>query len=119
MATLNGRVKMLVYTDAVATNNPKSRIIDIDESFSDVTIDQFQPLLLQIPNGAVDQAVQLNGIEGEKLVLLSDQTISVKLNGSATAIQCKMLVLDGAAVTSLTVSNASGQVATVRLGLGK
>lgn len=119
MATLNGRVKIQVYTDAAPTNNPKSRVMDIDESFSDVSVDQFQPLLIQIPNLAVDQAINLNAIQGEKLVLLSDQTISVKLNGSATALQCKMLFLDGAAVTSLSISNASGSVANVRLGLGK
>lgn len=119
MATMSTRIKVLVYTDPTPTNNPKQKLIDIDETTSDTTVDQYQPLLIKIADATVDQAIALNGIVGEKLVLTSDQTISIKLNGSGTAIQTTLLVLDGANITSLSVSNASGAEANVTLGIGK
>lgn len=119
MAKYRASIAVRVFTDELATNNPKCRVFDIDKSFSDDTVSQFQPLLLTIADGTVDQAVGLNGLTGEKFVLISDQTISVKLNGSSDAIQCTTLMLDGGAITSLSISNSSGETAEVTLGLGQ
>lgn len=119
MAKYRGSLGFRVYTDDLATNNPKCRIFDIDKSFSDDTVSEFQPLLIQISDGTTDQTVNLNGLTGDKFVLISDQTISVKINGSVTPIQCKTLFLDGGAITSLTISNSSGTDAEVVIGLGQ
>lgn len=119
MAILEGKLEVLVYTDNEATNNPQSRIMDIEETLSDDTVSQFQPLLIEIPDGASDQVINLNGIEPDKLLILSDKEISIKINGSSTAIAVKKLFLDETNITSLSVSNSSGETATVRLGLGK
>lgn len=119
MAILNSYIKIKVFTDSVQTNYPQSQIVNIEENIVDNTVNQFEPLLIQIPNLTVDQIISLNNIATpEYLFIMSDQLISVKINGSPS-IQIKRLYIDGTSLVSLSISNSSGQLANVRLGLGK
>lgn len=72
----------------------------------------------EIATGVSDQAISLGGITTvEAMILKSDFAISLKLNGITTAIACKAFAIRGAAITAITMSNASGSTATVRYQL--
>ena len=73
-----------------------------------------------VENGADDVEIHLGGIgtnEGSLVIMTSNRVVTVKVNGTAnTAIQFKeMFVLAGGTVSSLHVSNASGENAQVAL----
>jgi hypothetical protein len=119
MARLTGKLKVLVYSDTEASNYPLSKLTDIEEVLSDTSIAQWEPLLIQIADSTTDQAINFNNISTpEYLLLLSDQQVSIKINGSS-AILTKKLYLEGTSLSSLSVSNSSGSVANIRLALGK
>ena len=67
--------------------------------------------------GVTDQAVSLGGITTVTMlvIILDDQldgTLKFKINGSDTDIPCEqMIVIFGTAITSITVSNDSGNTA--------
>lgn len=66
----------------------------------------------QVPNLTVDQAIGLNGLTCRYVVIRASGVISVKVNGTGNTAQTGTLfVLGGGSVTSLHVSNSSGQVA--------
>lgn len=72
--------------------------------------------VLQVPNGANNQVVSLGGLTTATTVLMiSDQPLTVKLNGEATGHVCQYMLLTSAAITAITLSNASGVAATPRI----
>jgi len=120
MARLTGKLQVLTYTDLSSTNTPTSKVFDVSEVISDSEISQVAPLLIQIPTATTDQAINFNGITtAEYLVILSDQPISVKIDGSTTALQLTRLYLDGSSLSSLHISNSSGETANIRIMIGK
>jgi hypothetical protein len=74
-----------------------------------------------IADETVDKVVTIPDDSCNYLVIFSDQTIEIKLNGSVTALtcspristdKCPVFVLKGE-ITALTISNDSGSVANV------
>lgn len=79
---------------------------------------------IAIPNGTSDLAIGFTGSDGmttiKALQIITDQPISVKINGGDTGIpightagESATLLLDATAITALSVSNASGATANV------
>lgn len=63
-----------------------------------------------------DQSVGLGPIAAaDFMLLISDRQVSVKINGALAAVACKQLVLTGSNVSSLSISNASGGTANLRI----
>lgn len=114
---LEGKLELLVYSDSTASNSPQKRMIDVNESLSDSSVNQWETLRLQVANLVVDQAIAMNNIVADKLYLKSDQTVSIKVNGSATPLSGKLFYME-CAVSSLSVSNSSGAIANLEIGFG-
>lgn len=83
---------------------------------------------ITIPDGTTDQAISFVGADGladaKALLIITDQPISVKINGSDTGLpightenEDASLLLDATNITSLSISNASGQTANVYVAL--
>ena len=121
MAQLSGKLELLVYNDAQASNNPQERVQDSKFVLSDTSIAQWESKLLTIADGAVDQAIAFDSIASEYLMILSDKEISIKLNGSADAITlaADFPFLMKGSVSSLSISNGSGEDAQVAISIGK
>lgn len=121
MAKLTGKLEILVDNDDQVSNNPQKRIQDSKVVLEDSTISQWQSKLLNIADAVVDQAIGFDGISAEFLFILSDQQISIKLNGSSDPITLYPgfpFVMKGD-ITSLLISNSSGSSAEIEIGLGK
>ncbi len=74
--------------------------------------------VIEVPTGTIDMVVPLGEVTPAKDILLdSDQELSVKINTSTVAIPFKALALVGTSVTALTVSNASGNLAKLKVTL--
>ena len=80
---------------------------------------------LPIAAGTVDQAIVLPTATAEYLVVLTDQNISIKINGQPTAIVCKariagrktLVFFNKGALTALTISNSGSAIANVDIVL--
>lgn len=83
---------------------------------------------LTIPDGTTDLSIGFTGSDGlttgKGLLIITNQPISVKINGSSTAIpightagESATLMLDATAITALSISNASGNTANVYISL--
>lgn len=83
---------------------------------------------LSVPNGTTDLAIGFTGSDGltsaKALLIITDQPITVKINGSSTAIpightagESATMMIDATTVTALSLSNASGSVANVYISL--
>jgi hypothetical protein len=120
-------VEFLAYDNSQPTNDPANAIKvkkRVEESsVSDIT--RYFPMT--VANSVVDQAVILPDPNTDYIILLTDQTISVKLNGSAAPLTLNpstpgvvtpVLMIRGD-VTALTVSNASGNPANLDLSAVK
>jgi hypothetical protein len=82
------------------------------------THDELATHVVEVANGVTDQAISLGALTTAVTVLLiSDTAITFKVNGAAVGVACKTLLLTAAAVTSLSVSNASGAAAVLRIHL--
>ena len=80
-----------------------------------ILIDEVQSQFSEVADTTVDQSISLGGITTcSQLFLLSDQVVSIKLNGSTTGISGKVFLFKDSAITSLSVSNSSGNVANIR-----
>lgn len=85
---------------------------------SDQGRDEVTEQYLSIATGVTAQVLSLGAITTvSELLLISSVTVSIKINGSLTALAGKVFLLSGAAITSLTISNASGSTAQVQLVL--
>ena len=73
---------------------------------------------MEVASGATDLTIPLGGLTTvEAIDLISDQAISLKINGGTVAVGCKSLTLIGCAITALTVSNSSGALANLRIAM--
>jgi len=78
--------------------------------------DEAKSELMEVANNTVDAAIPLGGLTTvEALLIISDQDVSFKINGGNTGVPCKSLMLWGCAITALSISNASGETANVRV----
>lgn len=114
MAFLEGKIDLLVYTDATQTAFPTEKLVDISKEFADLTVAEAQPLYLNLAASG-SQAVNFNNVGTvEKVYIYSDSTdITVNFN-SLGAITYKAATpgLMPIEITSLTVTNASAVSAT-------
>jgi hypothetical protein len=123
---VNIEFKYLSYDSAAQSNDPA----DCDKQFLRVqesSASQVFRLQQAIANATVDLAISLPASPTDYLIISSDQSISVKLNGGATAqalnvkapgTKCPLLFQRGA-ITGLLISNASGVSANVDITLVK
>lgn len=103
---------------AVQRNTATGNVVADGYAVADQGYDKQEGQFLSLVNGTVDQVISLGLVSTATLVMLiSSQPITVKLNGAATGLLLTNLVLTGAAVTSMTISNASGSTANIRLQL--
>lgn len=87
------------------------------------TVTQFKPPELRnVANGVTDLALNFGGITAAKwLVIETDGAITLKVNGSATAVPVDTLYIEvssGGLITAATISNASGASRAVRYAIG-
>lgn len=79
---------------------------------------------IAIPTGTTDLTIGFTGNDGlstiKALQIITDQPISVKINGGDTGVpightvdETATMLLDATAITELSVSNASGKTANV------
>jgi hypothetical protein len=74
--------------------------------------------VFEIPTGSTNIAIPLGEVTPVlDLLLESDQPLSVNLNTSTVAIPFKVLALVDTNITALTVSNASGNLAKLKVTL--
>lgn len=117
----------LVYDNAQPTNDPANSI-KVKKRVEEASIsDTLRLFPTQIADATVDQSIPLPAASCDYLVLLTDQAISVKLNGSSTAqvlnpkaagIMTPVLMIRGT-ITAMLVSNASGNVANLDISVVK
>lgn len=112
-------LEFLAYDNAEPTNDPADAIQIKRRVEEAATSEVSRQAQITVPNAAVDQLVNLPSNSTDYLILLTDQVISVKLNGSSDAQVLKpqaagkktpVLMLRGT-ISGLTVSNASGTAA--------
>jgi len=85
------------------------------DSVDDEAHDEIHGGADEVATGVTDQAISLGGLTTvEAMILKSNVAVSFKVNGVTTAIACKAFAIRGAAITSLSVSNASGSLAVVK-----
>lgn len=83
---------------------------------------------ITLADGVTDQAINFVGADGlttaKALMIKTDQPITAKLNGSSTAIpighaadEPATLMIDATTITSLSLSNASGNTANIIISL--
>ena len=69
---------------------------------------------LAVADGVSDQALNLGGCaSADILCIMTDQEISIKLDGSGDAITIASVFISSGGHTAVTISNASGSVAIV------
>lgn len=118
MKQLDITFKLLAYTGA-ATNDPangdKVSNRTQESDIKDVSRNQ-----IEVADATVDRVISLPDAACEYLVILGDRDISVKVNGgSAEALKTRangkmtLMYFKRGAITSLSVSNASGATANV------
>ena len=85
---------------------------------ADEAHDEAQTQYMEVANGVTDQVVPLGGLTTvEALSIISDQSVSFKINGGSAGIPCKSLIITGAAITAMTISNTSGQIANLKMAM--
>lgn len=119
-------LQYLSYDTKAQSNDPA----DADKMklrIQESTINQVFRLQQAIANATVDQVVALPDANTTYLIIASDQSISIKLNGSSTATplnvptpgtKTPLMFLRGN-ITGLTISNASGAIANADILLIK
>lgn len=113
-------VDFLSYAASAATNDPADAIsakVRVQED----TVNAISRQQLVLADATVDQVVDLPDASSDYLLIFVDRQVSVKLNGSATALVLKpkvsgkktpALVWRGT-ITGLSMSNASGSAANI------
>lgn len=115
MSALTGDLSL---TLAVQRSGVTGNILADELTLDDAGFDEQFSQYMEVADAVTDQAVSLGPLTTAQLVLiLSDKTVSFKLNGSVTALACTSLLLTNAAVTAITVTNASGATASLRIVL--
>lgn len=109
----------LAYDNAEPTNDP-ANAIHLRKKVEEADVSEVSRLFpIVIADATVDEEISLPDANTDYLILLTDQQISVKLNGSsdaqvlkpkATGKSTPVLMIRGT-ITGLSVSNASGNSA--------
>lgn len=108
--------------EGTLTNDPQDAV-SIKRKVEESNVAEVSRQMLSIPGATTDQAMTLPDSNCDYLVLCIDRPISIKLNGSATAIplkpktngtKCPVLFLR-ADITGLTVTNAGSDAANIDL----
>ena len=120
MSKLKFVTDFLAFSDSQATNDPKdqTKIESVTEESS------FKSLLRQkivVTDATVDQSIPVPEANSEYLLIYTDREITVKLDGSADARTLKprtagiktLALMERGDISSLTVSNASGNDANL------
>lgn len=88
---------------------------------TDITFTEYTKQTHIVADAASDQAIDLGGVASAAALLLettSDQDLTYKINGTgntAYTLSNGFVILYGVTVTSLHVSNASGEAITIRV----
>src|SRR5437879_2818719 len=115
MATLQANLSVSLDVNRTTFT---AKIINDTQTLTAVDFDEATGQELTIATGVSNAAVSLGGLTtATTLAMFSDEPVTVKLNGEATGHLCANLLLTSAAITAITLSNASGSTATVRLHL--
>jgi len=86
--------------------------LTLDDQAFDEMVQQF----VEVAAGASDQAISVGPLTTcQALLLISSVEVTAKINGEATGHTCKNMLLTGASVTALTLSNAGAVAAAVRI----
>jgi len=99
-----------------------NRSISLTEA---VDIEEYAEHYVEIADAVTDQAISLGFVTTVKgLLIESDRAITVKINGSDTGLpightadEGGALLLTATSVTTLTLSNASGETANIYISL--
>jgi hypothetical protein len=111
----------LSYEGVNPTNNPVDAI-SINKKVEEANVTEVARSQKSIPASTTDLALNLaDGTSNDYLLILVDQIVSIKINGSATALTLKPKVsgtktpafMIRGSITSLTVTNAGTQVANI------
>lgn len=123
MSRLSLTLDFLAY-DAPNTTNDPADAIRIKRTVEETSVTEVsRNFPRQVPDATVDLDVPLPDSTTDYLLILTDQAISVKLNGSATpqilrpkttGVKTPVLMIRGD-ITSLKISNSSGSTAKVDL----
>ena len=118
MQTLDIALKLLAY-EGKATNDPQDsiKIINTFEEEIETIIRQ----KTTIADGAVDQAIELTSANSEYLLILTDEPVSIKVNGGIETIDLiptlsgvkTMAYYNKGQITGLVVTNSSGNTANL------
>lgn len=114
MAFVNGSVKLKLYNDAQETEFPKDILLDVDRSFSDITVDESQVIRIVLAASG-SQAINFNGVGAvEKVYIYSDsEDISVNFNAlGAITYKTGVPGLMPLSISSLTIINLSSTTPT-------
>jgi hypothetical protein len=114
------------YEDANATNDPQNTTKML-QKMDIAGINNVNRSIISVADETEDQEIALPDTTADFLVIATDRAISIKLNGSATeqvltpAIAGKKTVVlfQKGAVSSLTISNDSGNAANVDIIMAK
>jgi formate-dependent phosphoribosylglycinamide formyltransferase (GAR transformylase) len=93
-----------------------TQAIDNDSFVVQDTESEFISQVYSIANLAVDQVIALGPLAAAAMLyIVSDQEVTFKLNGDLVGFPAKVFILQSTAITAITVSNASGALATIRV----
>lgn len=119
MINLDIILEVLAY-EGPQTNDPADAE-KIKNRIQESTVLGLSRQRIQVADATTDQAITLPDPASDYLFILTDRDISIKLDGSATAIALKtrangkktFVFYTRGPITALTVSNASGGIANV------
>ena len=114
MATLNSDLNLVLAVQRTnqTYNLMRDELPMLDQAFSE----GLQQAVI-VAKSTSNQVISLGPLTTvQTLLLISDQTVTAKINGEATGHACKNMLLTGASVTALTLTNESATLdANVRL----
>ncbi len=111
---LSGKVEVQIYNDAAQTDYPSILVPKISREFSDTSTAEAQLVVVSLAASA-SQAITLNGLDTVTRVYMYSSSADINVNMNALGnIQMKYGEPCYApfSISSLTVTNTSGSVAT-------
>lgn len=113
-------VNLQTYNGIPPTNNPDDSIT-FNQKTQESSVSEASRLKKTVPNATTDMVLNLIDSSTDYLLMSVDQQVSIKVNGSATALTLKPqtagartpVFLIRGTITSLTISNSSGAIANV------
>jgi len=101
---------------AIQRSGQTTNIAYDSQTLADEAHDEHDARTEEIPDNTSDQAITLGPLTTIQAVLvISDQPVTFKINGDSNGFEARGFLAWGAAITAMTVSNASGKLAVLRL----